>query len=109
MYLPLWHYWERIKHHFSHFKEGITWDEVFAHREIKRLLTSITTRKLKDPYKGILLSEQQNRASFPRVCVRRKKKRFLMARNCLSYLLTNRPADGACIADIGVLMQLMVS
>lgn len=63
----------------------------------------------KDPYKGILLSEQQNHASFPRVCVGRKERRFLMARNCLASLLNNRPADGTWIAEVGVLMQVMVS
>ena len=80
-------------------------------REIKGLLTIIATWRLKrkDPYKCTLPSELQSLASFPGVWKRRREK-IPVSHKFVSIPshYHRRPVDGACAAEAGVLMQLMV-
>lgn len=84
---------------------------MLGHREIKGLLTTLATWRLKgkDPYKGILPSELQSLASFPGVW-KGKREEIPDGHRLVSIPshYHKRPVDGACAAEAGVLMQLMV-
>ena len=84
---------------------------MLGHREIKGLLSTLMTWRLKrkDPYKGILPSELQSLALFAGVWKGKREK--IPDRHKLVSVPSHchkRPVDGACAAEAGALMQLMV-